>query len=91
MLENVLTKQGKFNILIDSESFDQLLSENNKLAGRLLGYTVTEVFALLRSPFSTRNSELQRILELRKNYAENNNLIGLEINRGKSHKRDSSW
>ena len=33
MLENVLTKQGKFNILIDSESFDQLLSENNKLAG----------------------------------------------------------
>lgn len=87
MLENVLTKQGKFNILIDSESFDQLLSENNKLAWRLLGYSVTKVFALLRSPFSTRHSELQRILEFRKNYDENNNLTGLEITREKSHAR----
>ena len=91
MLENVLTKQGKLNILIDSESFDQLLSENNKLAGRLLGYSVTEMFDFIRSPYSTRHSELQRILELRKNYDENNNLTGQEINRGKSHERNSSW
>lgn len=84
MLENVLIKQGKLNILIDSESFDNLLSQSNKLAERLLEYSVTKVFALLRSPFSTKHSELQRIVEFRKNYDENNNLTGLEISREES-------
>jgi hypothetical protein len=84
MLKNVLSKQGKLNILIDSESFDKLLSQKNKLAERLLEYSETKMFDLLRSPFDTKGHKLRRIAEFRKEYGKNNNLTGLEITRKES-------
>lgn len=84
MLKNVLSKQGRLNILIDSESFDRLLSQDNKLAVRLLEYSETKMFDFIRSPFNTEYPELRRIVEFRKEYDKDDNLSGLEITREKS-------
>jgi len=84
MLENLLTKQGKLNILLDSESFDRLLSEQNSVAENLLNYSNATTFNFARSIFDTKRAELANIPEIKQCYDENGNLDSVIISRGKS-------
>jgi len=83
MFENVLTKQGKLKILIDTESFDELLSEHSKVAEKLLEYSKAKVFDFLRSPFDTSYDILRRVAEFKTHYDENENLASIIISRDK--------
>jgi len=84
MFENVLTKQGKLKILIDTERFDELLSEHSEAAEKLLEYSNAKMFDLLRSPFDTRYDILRRVAEFKAHYDENGNLASIITSREKS-------
>jgi hypothetical protein len=84
MFENLLTKQDKLNILIDSESFDRLLSEKNDVVEKLLDYTNTTIFDFVRSPFYTEHAELASIAEIKQCYDKNGNLTSVIISSGES-------
>ena len=84
MFENVLTKQGKLHILLDTEGFDELLAEHSKAAEKLLEYSNAKMFDLFRSPFDTRDDMLRRIAEFKAHYDENGNLASIIISREKS-------
>jgi hypothetical protein len=84
MFENLLTKQDKLRILIDSESFDRLLSEKNNVVEKLLEYSNATTFGFVRSPFDTEHIELASIAEIKQCYDENGNLTSVIISRGES-------
>jgi hypothetical protein len=75
----ILTQKDKLGILIDSESLDKFLSANSESAEKLLKYSGAQLFDFIRSPFDTKYLELQKVLEFRKRYDENNDLTGIEI------------
>lgn len=80
----ILTQKDKLKILIDSESLNKLLSENNDAARKLLKYSDAELFSFIRSPFDTKHPELQKIVKFRKKYDKNNELTAIDIVRERS-------
>ena len=73
----ILTQKGKLRILIDSESLDEFLSAESESAKKLLKYSKyagAQLFDFIRSPFDTKHPELQKVVEFRKRYDENNDL-----------------
>lgn len=73
----ILTQEGKLRILIDSESLDESLSAKTESAEKLLKYSKyagAQLFDFIRSPFDTKHPELQKVVEFRKRYDENNDL-----------------
>jgi len=74
-----LTKESKLNILMDSESIDDLLLKDNRNAEKLLKYSDTDNFYLFRSPFGVKHLALQKVVQFEKKF-DNNILHAIEIN-----------
>ena len=86
----ILTQKGKLRILIDSESLDEFLSAESESAKKLLKYSKyagAQLFDFIRSPFDTKHPELQKVVEFRKRYDENNDLTDIEIVKDDSRSR----
>jgi len=86
----ILTQKGKLRILIDSESLDEFLSAESESAKKLLKYSKyagAPLFDFIRSPFDTKHPELQKVVEFRKRYDENNDLTDIEIVKDDSRSR----
>jgi len=86
----LLKKNKKLGILIDSTSFEKLLSNGNEDAKNLLGYagtsTSSELFQFVRSPFETNYESLKKVSEFIKMYNDRG-----ELNRIKVIKNEPSW
>jgi hypothetical protein len=75
----ILPKKGKLRILLDSQSFDNLLSKGDQSTRTLLKYPKCELFEFVRTPLNTDHDELRDIPALTEKYDDRGNLIGIEI------------
>ncbi len=86
----LLKKDNKLGILIDSTSFEKLLSNGNEDAKNLLEYagtsTSSELFQFVRSPLETNYESLKKVSEFIKMYNDRG-----ELNRIKVIKNEHSW
>jgi len=86
----LLKKEKKLGILIDSTSFENLLSNEDKDTRSLLWYaeasTSSEFFQFVRSPFDTNYEALKKVPEFIKMYNDKG-----ELNRIKVIKSKTSW
>jgi len=75
----ILKKRTKLGILIDSKSFDKLLSEGDDAnVETLLKYFRSDPFEFVRSPFDTSHDELEKVSEFIKKYDDKGNLSAIE-------------
>ena len=57
----VLNKAKKIRIHLDSETFEKLISDSNRVAAAILRYYNTNEFEFVRSPLRTIHDELKNI------------------------------
>jgi hypothetical protein len=87
MSKNLIRKGEFLEILTDSESFDNLLSEKNEIADRILNYSKSQYFEFTRTPFETKFEKLQVIPEFEKVYDENGDIRKIEIITNSGHSK----
>jgi len=54
---------ARIRVLIDSRTFDDLLTKQNRLAMAILRYRNSDELTFVRSPFETRHEELKAVME----------------------------
>lgn len=77
-------QKSKLHILIDSLSIDNALSDLTRRAQALLRYNDSGLLELTRTSENVQNGDLQHIVQLQKNYAEDGSLHSMQIVREKS-------
>jgi hypothetical protein len=60
---SLLNQLEKLGVLIDSKSFEELLDNNNRIAHALLTYFQQDCVTFVRTPFSSKYTELTKIPE----------------------------
>jgi len=80
----ILPKKGKLRILVDSQSFDSLLSKGDQNTRTLLEYSRSELFEFVRTPLGTNHDELRDVPALVEEYDDKGNLTGIEMVLGES-------
>ena len=78
-LAEVFANWAQLNILLDSQSLDELLSQGDPAARKLVEYRITDTFHMFRSPFEAEDADLREVTELLKQYNEANSLTALEL------------
>lgn len=79
----IIQKTDKLGVLIDSQSFDTLLSRGDQNAETLLKYSDSKPFEFSRSPLDTSNNKLKEVSAFIKKY-DTGNLSAIELLREKS-------
>jgi len=91
----VLKKGKKLKILIDSESFDSLLTKKDINAKTLLTYgymsSNNDILNFVRSPLNTKHKELNNISEFIKVYNENRELLLIKANTSKTSLTETAF
>jgi len=81
----ILKKRTKLGILIDSKSFDNLLSKGDDAnVETVLKYFRSDPFEFVRSPFDTTHDELEKVSAFVEKYDDKGNLSAIETVRNKS-------
>ena len=80
MNKKLLGNSELLEILIDSESFDKELNENNINAKRILKYSKYKLLNFITFPFITNIKEIQVIPQFIKKYNKNGDISRIEIN-----------
>jgi hypothetical protein len=79
----ILKKEKKLGILIDSTSFENLLSNEDEDTKNLLGYaeasTSSKFFQFVRSPLETNYEALKRVSEFIKTYNDRGELFAIKV------------
>ena len=76
----ILKKRTKIGILIDSKSFDKLLSTGDDTnVETLLKYFGSDPFEFVRSPFDTNHDELEKVSAFIEKYDDKGNLSAIKI------------
>ena len=76
----ILKKRTKLGILIDSKSFDKLLSTGDDTnVETLLKYFGSDPFEFVRSPFDTSHDELEKVSAFIEKYDDKGNLSAIKI------------
>ncbi len=73
----IICEGRKLRILIDSRSFDALLSKGDQCSERLLRYSTSEPFKFMRSPFEAHHDGLKRVPIFTREYNNEGNLCGI--------------
>ncbi|MGA2682151.1 MAG: hypothetical protein ABSF44_10175 [Candidatus Bathyarchaeia archaeon] len=60
---NLLRNVGKVQVLLDTNSFDLLIAQRNRVALAILGHNNSELLEFVRTPLITISEELQKIPE----------------------------
>jgi hypothetical protein len=80
---SILKKDKKLKILIDSESFNSLLSKEDINVKTLLAYGYrlfgNDLFQFVRSPLDTEFKELNSFVEFNKMYNDKGDIFGIKI------------
>ena len=79
MNKKLLGNNKILEILVDSESIDNALHDDNEDAKRVLKYLKSDFLNIIRSPFPTSFKELQLIPKFIENYDKKDNLHEIEI------------
>jgi hypothetical protein len=75
----ILKKRTKLGILIDSKSFDKLLSKGDDAnVETVLKYFRSDTFEFVRSPFDTTHDELEKVSAFIEKYDDTGNLSAIE-------------
>lgn len=78
-LAEVFANWAQQNILLDSQSLDEPLSQGDPAARKVVEYRVAQTFHMFRSPLEAQDADLREITELRRRYDQGNNLTALEL------------
>jgi hypothetical protein len=75
----ILPKQEKLVIMVDSRSFNDLLTNRNHAAKTILKYSTCDPFEFVRSPVDTDYTELNQVPAFIQRYDDNGNLTAIDI------------
>jgi len=85
MGDTFLMDQKKIRVFIDSKSFDEMLTNNDRLASAILRHEDSEFLDFVRFPLVTANQALKNIKEYRFDYNPSSKINTIDIN-GKTTK-----